>query len=151
MLFYLTNEEEIKLIPSSYLVLVLSNYNVKVSHPNIRKLDSLDLLPNNSDKKDYKEKLKRKKLAVAVLFNTVSKTGPSDSVVLYTTKKDIEKYQFNYLKTLCKYIENRYEYSFYKFTNNIDREMIEKSRMDVLGSYNLIEDLGKVDKKLQSQ
>lgn len=119
MLFYTSNEEDFELIPSTYIVFGISK-NLSINHPNYQTLETL--IPTSTSKKDYKQKLCNN-LTLLNLVSLLHKNSHSNSIVLVCSQKDIDKYTFNYIKKICKTIEKKYGYKYYKFENTVTRSM----------------------------
>lgn len=156
MLFYLADESDIKLIPSSYTVLVVSDTIKTIEHSNYARVDLLPDISSIEDKDKLKKKFKKKikdkyKLKIAAIVNDLQKLPPANSIVFVMSQKDKELYKFNYVKTICSYIEDRYGYRPFKFTNCVTRDMRQESKMDNDGLNKLVVDMMEVKNALQSK
>ena len=154
MLFYTTKENEIGMIPSGYHVIVISRNIKNSNHPNMKRVK--ELLPeiniNDEEKKDAQKKYKKSlskelKKYVVPLVQVISKSESSNSIVIVCDKEDIEECGFNYVKTLCNFIEKRYEYTVFQFTNCVTRTMRELSKCSKKGNEKLLSDLMKINNK----
>lgn len=124
MLFYTTDSKDFEEIPSGYFVFGISN-SVRVNHPNFQYLESL-IPQHNESKEEYKQRLKNN-LTVLSLVKLLKDYGHNNSIVLLCSEKDKIKHGFNYVKIICKYINKKYNYNYYKFTNDVVRQMRDQS------------------------
>lgn len=148
MLFYMTKEEGIENIPSSYNIIIISNHIKTINHPNSQKANFLLPKKNiNDNKQDYKKFLKSK-LSVIVMITQLLRLPSAQSVVLVCDEADIDYYDFNYVKRICKFISKRYGTEYFKFTNNVSRDMRERSKLSEDGVNKLILDLSKFKEDL---
>lgn len=142
MIFMTNDLNDLSLIPSSYLVLLFNDRSfdhAQISHNNIV---LLDIPPDNiksNDKKYLKEQYYKKlqneyKLKItAILINVYMNNDPASSLVFMIDKKLINKYNFNPLKVIAKYINDTYGYELIEFTNCISRDMINYSGFSIDG------------------
>lgn len=146
------NQKDIDKIPSSYLVLNIASSNRKIKHNNLKKLE---LLPDSNIKtvgKRYKEKDKYNhklmtdyKESITVIANYLINHSHNQSVVIICKKGE---WSINLAKLICKYIEKRYEYKSYKFTNTVVKDMRENSKFTQEGLTRLVKDMNAVRKLL---
>ena len=144
MLFYTKNKDDIQDIPETYLVLILSNSIKNISHSNYRRVNLNPSINFSSEcdkkelKKRYLKKIKKEyKNQIAAIVQAACRTDQLNSIVMVYN----DKYEFDYMKVICKYIEDRYNYKCFKFTNTITRDMRKLSKIDKEGQIRLSEDL----------
>lgn len=152
MLFYTNKESELGMIPSGYHVIVISR-NIKViNHPNAKRIK--ELLPemdiNDDKKKELRQKYRKSlnkelKEYIVPLVQVISKSESANSVVFVCNKQDTEDCGFNYVKAICNYIEKRYEYTAFEFTNCVTKTMRDLSKCSKKGNEKLISDIIKIN------
>lgn len=139
MLFYTNNEEDINYIPSSYKVIYISKEQLLYSHPNIIRI--IELIPLiNEDKDSYIQRIESNSLYLFMLASLIYKTEQSASLVIVSDKYTKNKCGFNFCKLLCKMINKKYKYPYFKFTNDINRIMRDQSIFSPKGEERLIKD-----------
>lgn len=147
MLFYMkyNDEEEIKKLPSSYLVINLTKKKRIIPHNNIK---NVNFLP---DKNDDKEKFEydiitKYREHLTVLANYLIKATASNSMVIVCSEKLCKKAGFNIPKAVCGIITERYKFKSFKFTYDITTAMIKESKFSKKGLTNLIKDMDSLRK-----
>lgn len=145
MLFYTSEEDHLDMIPSSYNVIALTQSHILGNCRYVR-IDNNALIPNinkgfsKKEKKNmYINKLKDMKLLVAYIAKDTF-GNQSESIVIYCTKDDIERCGFNFIKTLCKFMEKKYNIKPFKFTTTVTREMRRDAYMTDDDKYKVLKD-----------
>lgn len=152
MLFYLKykDQKDIDKIPSSYLVLNITFKKKIPNHDNIKNLDitpDVSLVNKETDKEKYIYKLNTTyREYVVLIVNKLLDRPASNSIVIACSEKECDKYGFNVPKVICEFIEKRYEYKTYKFTNTILKDMRNSSRFSDKGLTRMIKDMAKLTK-----
>lgn len=136
MLFH-CSEEKIDRIPSSYIVVMVSKKDV-ADHEGL--VGCRELIPciipsvdKDKRKKKYVRDLKKDPRKEAFITSMLMQLNMGSDVVFVYTKDEKEKYGFNYCKALCQYIEDRFGYPGYKFTNDTTLEMKRDSKFSSNG------------------
>lgn len=153
MLFYMkySSQKDIDKIPSSYTVINITRKNKMMYHPNMK---NLHIIPDVNVVKDEKERYihrldSKYREYVIVLANLLVKSKHANSIVIICSEKDCEKYNLNVSKIICQYIEKRYNYKTFKFTNDVIRSMREQSIFSDKGLTKLIKDMNSLGKLLK--
>jgi hypothetical protein len=161
MLFYkkYKSQSDISEIPDSYIVIDVSSQNSKISkihHPNLTRLEIVpDRTKSKKDDKELLEDLFVHNVIIeytnhlTVISNYLINHSHSASVVVICNNDDVSLYGINTAKLICKFIEQRYEYKAFKFTNTIVKTMRDESKFTETGLLHLVKDLNKVKKKIK--
>lgn len=154
MLFYMkySSQADIDKIPSTYTIINITSKKKMPNHSNIK---NLNITPDTEVGKDdpkeryiYKLNTKYREYLV-VLTNMLLNTPAAQSIVIVCSNKECEKYGFNVAKVICKYIENRYSYNAFKFTNTVTKSMRLESVFSDKGLTRLIKDMNSLNKLLK--
>ena len=143
------SQKDISKIPSSYIVMDIGNAK-GIHHDN---LVNIKMLPKDDCNKDeyihslittYKE-------GIAIITNYLVKNKHNKSIVIVVNEDLLGKraIDINPTKLICKFIEDRYGYKSFKFTNTVVRKMLEQSKFNADGLIKLIKDMDKVRKILK--
>lgn len=145
MLFYTSDEKDLELIPSSYNVIALTQSHLTNNNCKYVRLDN-SLIPNingslsKDEKKDaYKIKLQELKALVAYIAKDTF-GHQAESIVLYCNDKDIERYGFNYVKAICKFMNKRYGIKPFKFVTTVTKDMRLDAQIDEASKYKILKD-----------
>lgn len=146
MLFYTTDYNDLELIPSSYSVIAFTDTNINSGCKYVRLKQLLPIkdgkLSKEENKSNYKKLLKERKHLVAYVAKEAI-DDQANSIVLYCDERDIKYYGFNFIKTLCKFINKRYNITPFKFTTTVTKEMrLSSHDKDRMGK--LVDDCKKV-------
>lgn len=147
MLFY-CSDDKLDRIPSSYITVMVSKKDV-ADHESLVGCNELvpTVIPSavkGRRKRIYIRDLKKDPRKAAFVTAMLMQLHQGSDVVFVYSKEEKEKYEFNYCKAICQYIEDRFGYPGYKFTNDTTLDMKRDSKfsknglleyMDVLDKY----------------
>lgn len=146
------SQSDIDKIPSTYTIINITSKKKMPNHSNIK---NLNITPDTEVGKDdpkeryiYKLNTKYREYLV-VLTNMLINTPSAQSIVITCSSKECEKYGFNVAKVISKYIESRYDYKAFKFTNTVTKSMRLESIFSDKGLTKLIKDMNSLNKLLK--
>ena len=149
MIFILHDKDELEYVSSEYNIILFTSgvptnkngYNYTILEELLPSREVAKCKDSKKAKSMYKDELRNKKIAIALLVYNASKSVAA-SFVLYSPKKDIAMYSFDFMKTLRKFIENRYSIAIPKFTNCVTRDIRAMGELSDAGR-------GMIDKDLR--
>lgn len=150
MLFYMkyNDEKKVEKLPSSYLIINLTNKVKVIPHNNMKNLSLIPEKNSDKDKFEY-ELLTTYREHLTVLANYLIKAKPNNSLVLVCSEKLCDKYGFNIAKVICDLITERYKFKSFKFTYDVTSEMMNDSKFSKKGLTNLIKDMDSLRKHMK--
>lgn len=150
MVFISKNEEDLSMIPSSYVVFSFSRgITPSGDSCNIMQLPN-ELLPDidygkdiETRKENYKNKLKIRKTLVAYIAKNAFNDA-SNSIVFYCDPKEKERLGYNPVKIFVKFLKKEYGIVSFKFTNCVTRAMRNEAHLSEHQKQKIIADCIKV-------